>query len=42
MMSDQVILVNEEDVEIGTLEKLTAHKLGALHRAISILLFHPD
>ena len=42
MMSDQVILVNEEDVEIGALEKLTAHKLGVLHRAISVLLFHPD
>lgn len=41
-MSEQVILVNEEDVEIGMLEKLTAHKLGVLHRAISVLLFHPD
>ena len=41
-MSDHVILVDEHDVEIGTLEKLSAHKLWVLHRAISILLFHPD
>jgi isopentenyl-diphosphate Delta-isomerase len=39
-MEDQVVLVNEHDVEIGTCEKLEAHKKGLLHRAFSILLFN--
>lgn len=41
-MSDQLILVDEQDNEIGTMEKMAAHKLWVLHRAISVLLFHPD
>ena len=41
-MSEQVILVNEQDEPIGTMEKLAAHKLCSLHRAISVLLVHPD
>jgi isopentenyl-diphosphate delta-isomerase len=41
-MSEELILVDENDTQIGIMEKLTAHKLGVLHRAISILLFHPD
>lgn len=41
-MSEQLILVDEQDTQIGTIEKLEAHKLWLLHRAISILLFHPD
>jgi isopentenyl-diphosphate Delta-isomerase len=39
-MEDHVVLVNEHDVEIGTCEKLEAHKKGLLHRAFSILLFN--
>lgn len=33
---EQVILVDEQDNEIGTMEKLQAHLEGRLHRAISI------
>ncbi len=40
MPEEYVILVNEEDREIGQLEKLEAHRLGLLHRAFSILLFN--
>lgn len=36
---DQVVLVNEQDVEIGLMEKLEAHRTGSLHRAFSIFLF---
>ena len=35
---DEVILVDENNVEIGTCEKLQAHKTGLLHRAFSIFL----
>ncbi|MCA1751977.1 MAG: isopentenyl-diphosphate Delta-isomerase [Cryomorphaceae bacterium] len=35
-----VILVDAEDREIGTMEKLEAHKKGLLHRAFSIFLFN--
>ncbi len=34
-----VILVDEEDKELGTMEKLKAHEKGLLHRAISVFLF---
>jgi len=37
---EQVILVDEQDCEIGTFEKLEAHKQGLLHRAFSVLLFN--
>jgi len=37
-----VILVNEDDVPIGTMEKLEAHQKGALHRAFSIFLFNDN
>ena len=37
---DSVILVDENDTEIGSMEKLEAHKQGLLHRAFSILLFN--
>lgn len=36
---EHVILVDKNDREIGTMEKMEAHKKGALHRAFSILLF---
>jgi isopentenyl-diphosphate Delta-isomerase len=39
-MTDQVILVNENDVEIGTLPKLEAHQKGLLHRALSVFIFN--
>ena len=37
---EQVILVDEQDREIGTLEKMEAHEKGLLHRAFSVLLFN--
>ncbi len=37
---EQVILVNEEDQVIGTMEKMEAHLQGVLHRAFSILVFN--
>jgi isopentenyl-diphosphate delta-isomerase len=37
---DQVILVDEADNAVGTMEKLEAHQKGILHRAFSILLFN--
>lgn len=39
-MIEEVILVNEEDQEIGSAEKLEAHKKGLLHRAFSVLIFN--
>lgn len=40
--ADHVILVDENDRELGTMEKLEAHRRGLLHRAFSIFLFSPD
>jgi len=37
---EHVILVDEHDREIGTEEKLEAHRSGKLHRAFSIFLFN--
>jgi isopentenyl-diphosphate Delta-isomerase len=39
---EHVILVDETDNAIGTMEKLEAHRKGMLHRAFSILLFDPS
>jgi isopentenyl-diphosphate Delta-isomerase len=36
----EVILVNERDEQIGTIEKLEAHQKGLLHRAFSIFIFN--
>ena len=36
-MKDEVILVTEDDVEVGHCEKLKAHKDGKLHRAFSLM-----
>lgn len=37
---DEVILVDEWDNPIGTLEKIKAHETGQLHRAFSIFIFN--
>ena len=37
---EQVILVDEQDREIGTMEKIEAHQKGLLHRAFSVLVFN--
>lgn len=40
--SDVLILVDEQDNEIGSCEKVDAHLgLGKLHRAFSVFLFNP-
>lgn len=39
-MSEFVILVDEHDIEIGTCEKMEAHKKALLHRAFSVFLFN--
>lgn len=36
----EVILVNEKDEQIGTMEKMEAHVKGLLHRAFSIFIFN--
>ncbi|MDZ4751252.1 MAG: isopentenyl-diphosphate Delta-isomerase [Flavobacteriales bacterium] len=37
---DNVILVNEQDEAIGTMEKMEAHRKGFLHRAFSVFVFN--
>jgi isopentenyl-diphosphate Delta-isomerase len=37
-MLEEVILVDANDMAIGTMEKIEAHEKGLLHRAFSILL----
>ncbi|MCD8261036.1 MAG: isopentenyl-diphosphate Delta-isomerase [Bacteroides sp.] len=36
---EEVILVDEQDTPLGTIEKQEAHEKGELHRAFSIFLF---
>ena len=38
-MSELMILVDEDDRAVGTAEKLEAHRRGALHRAISVIIW---
>ncbi len=40
MNINQVVLVDEDDSEIGVMEKMEAHEKGLLHRAFSIFLFN--
>lgn len=37
---DSVILVDEDDNELGTMEKMEAHRKGALHRAFSVVIYN--
>lgn len=37
---ETVVLVNEQDQEIGSMEKMEAHQKGVLHRAFSVLIHH--
>jgi len=41
-MQDKVILVDENDNEIGVEENIKAHELGKLHRAFSIFIFNTE
>ena len=40
MEKEYVILVNKKDKQIGTMEKMEAHRQGQLHRAFSIFIFN--
>lgn len=39
-MEEFVILVDSKDREVGTMEKMEAHRKGLLHRAFSVFLFN--
>lgn len=39
-ISDRVILVDNNDQEVGVMPKLEAHQKGLLHRAFSVFLFN--
>ena len=38
----EVILVNENDEAIGTMEKMQAHLEGKLHRAFSVFILNSE
>ncbi|HEY4290062.1 MAG TPA: isopentenyl-diphosphate Delta-isomerase [Puia sp.] len=40
MQREEVILVNENDVPLGTMEKMEAHRKALLHRAFSVFIFN--
>lgn len=39
-MLEEVVLVNEKDEVMGTMEKMAAHKQALLHRAFSVFVFN--
>ena len=39
-MNDVVILVDENDSVLGTMDKMEAHVKGLLHRAFSVFIFN--
>jgi len=39
---EQLILVNEQDVAIGIMEKMEAHEKALLHRAFSVFVFNSN
>lgn len=42
MGKEQVVLVDEQDNDIGTMEKMEAHRKGVLHRAFSVFVFNGE
>lgn len=42
MAIEKVILVDEQDNEIGSMEKIEAHEKALLHRAFSIFVFNDE
>lgn len=40
-MAEQVVVVSRRDRRMGVLDKLEAHRLGVLHRALSVFVFDP-
>lgn len=41
-MTEEVILVDQQDQELGTMPKLEAHQKGLLHRAFSVFVFNDN
>lgn len=41
-IDERVILVDENDAVIGTMEKMEAHLTGELHRAFSVFIFNSN
>lgn len=41
-MLEEVVLVNEKDEPVGTMEKMEAHRLAVLHRAFSVFVFNKN
>ena len=39
-LNEMVVLVNPQDQEMGLMEKMEAHRTGALHRAFSFFIFN--
>jgi isopentenyl-diphosphate delta-isomerase len=42
MISNHIILVNEQDEALATMEKLEAHRKGLLHRAFSVFIINTN
>ncbi|RKN78137.1 isopentenyl-diphosphate Delta-isomerase [Ulvibacterium marinum] len=42
MKEEEVILVNDQDEQIGTMPKMEAHKKARLHRAFSIFILNDE
>src|SRR5258708_40060857 len=40
LQREEVILVNENDISMGTMEKMEAHRKALLHRAFSVFIFN--
>lgn len=40
LTAEQVILVDDQDQPLGTMEKMAAHQQGLLHRAFSVFVFN--
>lgn len=40
MMNEQLILVDDQDNQVGVMDKLSVHQQGLLHRAFSIFIFN--
>jgi isopentenyl-diphosphate delta-isomerase len=41
-VEETLILVDEDDNEVGFGEKLEVHRMGLLHRGFSVFVFNPD
>ncbi|MEN5055905.1 MULTISPECIES: isopentenyl-diphosphate Delta-isomerase [Sphingobacterium] len=42
MVRNKVVLVDEQDRALSEMDKMDAHKIGALHRAFSIFIFNSN